>query len=59
MQTATEIAEKLGQAADNMRKVSKAAQDMSARNTAEPSDVPQPPLGDTIPGASITGKPQG
>ena len=59
MHTAAEIEELLGQAADHMREVSKAAKDQAARDIGEPADVPTPPLGDTIPAGTIAGKPPG
>tara|TARA_Y100000310_G_scaffold181737_3_gene181748 strand:+ start:587 stop:763 length:177 start_codon:yes stop_codon:yes gene_type:complete len=45
MKTAAEIAAELGQAAERMREVQKAAKDQAARQTAEPPDGPR-----TIPG---------
>jgi len=56
--TAAEIEAQLSKAAQRMREVSKAAKDQAARDTGEPSDVPQPPLGDAVPATSPQGKPQ-
>ena len=55
MQTQAEIEEQLGQAADRMRQVSKAAKDQEAKASQEPADAPLPDLGQpvTAPGAVI------
>lgn len=54
MKTAQEIEAELGQAADRMRLVSKAAKDQAARQSGEPVDVATPNLGDTIPAPGAT-----
>lgn len=59
MHTGAEIEALLGEAAQRMRQVSKAAKDQAARDTGEPADVPQPPLGDVTQATGPTGKPPG
>lgn len=59
MHTGEEIEEQLRRAAAHLRTISKAAKDQAARQTSEPTDVPQPPLGDTVNAPGPTIKPQG
>ena len=59
MHTGEEIEERLRQAADHLRAISKAAKDQRALLTGEPTDVPQPPLGDTVNAPGPTIQPQG
>ena len=59
MHTGEEIEEQLRRAADHLRMISKAAKDQRALATGEPSDVPQPPLGDTVAAPGPTIQPQG
>ena len=59
MHTGEEIEAQLRKAAEHLRTISKAAKDQRARQTAEPTDVPQPPLGDPVNAPGPTIKPQG
>lgn len=59
MHSGAHIQEQLAEAAKRLREISKAAKDQAARDTGEPADVPQPPLGDVIQSGAVAGKPPG